>query len=79
MYANAKNWIKAFCKNEQGISAVEYGISGAFLGAIIIVSMWQLAPQISTRLDDSFDPAKVLSGPCGKIKEGGSCGKKKSV
>ena len=57
MTMKSKKWIKAFLKNDDGVTAIEYCMAGAFIGAVIIGSLSALGPQISGHLGNAFKPS----------------------
>lgn len=76
MQTVSKKWIRPFLKNEEGVTAIEYCVAAAFIGATIIGSLSALGPQISDRLGNAFNPTlgPVALGGGGESQSDGNGG-----
>ena len=74
MFPKAKTWTKKFLQNEEGVTAIEYCVAAAFIGATIIGSLSVIGPEINRYLGNAFLPnaGVVQSADCGKGL--GNCG-----
>lgn len=43
--------VKAFLKDEQGLTTVEYAIAGSLVGAAVVLSFTELGTQVRTVID----------------------------
>ncbi len=50
MYANALNWLKSFIKQDEGVTAIEYGLIAALIAVVIIGAI----TLVGTELQSTF-------------------------
>ena len=50
MYINALNWLKSFIKQDDGVTAIEYGLIAALIAVVIIAAV----TLVGTELQSTF-------------------------
>ena len=55
MYSQAINWLKSFIEQEDGVTAIEYGLIAALIAVVIIAAI----TVVGTELDTTFTAIQV--------------------
>jgi len=50
MYNHAWNWLKSFVEQDEGVTAIEYGLIAALIAVVIIAAL----PIVGTELNSTF-------------------------
>ena len=50
MYTHALNWLKSFIENDEGVTAIEYGLIAALIAVVIIAAV----TIVGTELESTF-------------------------
>ena len=50
MYIQASNWLKSFIEQDDGVTAIEYGLIAALIAVVIIAAL----SVVGTELDTTF-------------------------
>ncbi|MHC4221962.1 MAG: Flp family type IVb pilin [Planctomycetota bacterium] len=48
MYTYALTWLKSFTKDEEGVTAIEYGLIAALIAVVIIAAISLVGNELST-------------------------------
>lgn len=51
MYAYVMNWLKSFVKDDEGVTAIEYGLIAALIAVVIIIAV----TLVGTELNNTFN------------------------
>ena len=55
MYSQTINWLKSFIEQEDGVTAIEYGLIAALIAVVIIAAI----TVVGTELDTTFTAIQV--------------------
>ena len=48
MYTYALTWLKSFAKNDEGVTAIEYGLIAALIAVVIIAAITLVGSELQT-------------------------------
>ena len=48
MYSQAMNWLKSFIEQDDGVTAIEYGLIAALITVVIIASLGLVGTEVET-------------------------------
>ncbi|WP_299013373.1 Flp family type IVb pilin [uncultured Photobacterium sp.] len=49
---NLKNYLIEFCRDEEGLTTVEYAVAGSLVAAAVVTAFEELGTQVGTVIDD---------------------------
>ena len=50
-----KNYLTEFCRDEEGLTTVEYAVAGALVAATVVAAFTELGGNVQTTIEDLAD------------------------